>query len=90
MGNFNDMQPCAHCGQVRNTQSMDCTNGLWFCAQCARDHSHLARMAEAHEPDLIRAEIEAKVAGWAKPKRSNALWKVAPLMIIIAALWWTS
>ena len=30
---------------------------------------HLARLAEAHEPDLIRAEIEAKVAEWAKPKR---------------------
>ncbi len=45
------------------------------------DKTHLARLAEAHEPDLIRAEIEAKVAVWAKPKRLPLYSKVAGVIL---------
>ena len=75
MGNFNDMQPCAHCGQVRNTPSMGCTNGLWFCAQCARDHSHLARLAEAHEPEPTPS------------CRLPSGWWILPAAVVSALMW---
>lgn len=55
MSNFNDMQRCSCCDELRNVESMSCIGGEWVCKACAEsapyDRAVETFMAKLHTAD---------------------------------------